>query len=246
MPDFESPSLWRISAFDALRKTIASSAYAGLQRQTLISSTLQAELRLMDRRREGADALEAIAACVRLRESALIYLQYEDRIWPVTMFPNDMLYHSPRSLMLGGGRGLRTVKLVDIEPATVRPPGHWMHERIASAQSYHPLAPALWKLALQGPRAKLLAEIGGTAAYRALRKLDDADVAIPGALAPAAERLRKETAPLRRIATWPGMSVERASRMLNALYLSSNLIVSRTHHTARAGLFDWLLGSRRH
>lgn len=246
MPDFESPSLWRISAFDVLRKTVASAAYAGLQRQTLISSTLQAELRLMDRRREGADALEAIAACVRLRESALIYLQYEDRVWPVTLFPGEMLYHSPRSLMLGGGRGMRGLKLVDIEPASVRPPGHWMHDRIASARSYHPLAPALWKLALQGPRAKLLSEIGGTAAYRVLRRLAGENLFIPGALGPAAERLRKETAPLRKIAVWPGMSIERASRMLNALYLSSNLIVSRTHHSARAGIFEWLLGRRPH
>jgi hypothetical protein len=245
MADPGSSSLWRISAFDALRKTVASTAFGG-PRQTLISSTLQAELRLMDRRREGADALEAIAACVRLHEPALIYLQYEDRVWPVTLFPNEMIYHSPRSLLLAGRRGLRGLKLVDIEPPTVRPPGHWMHERIASAQFYHPLAPALWLLALQGPRPNLLAEIGGTAAYRVLRRLASEDVAVPGAVAPAAERLRAETAPLRRIATWPGMSVERASRMLNALYLSSNLIVSRTHHSARAGLFEWLLGRRPH
>ncbi len=244
MPTFESSSLWRISGFDALRKTIASAAHPGLQRQTLISSTLQAELRLMDRRHDGADALEALAACVRLRESALIYLQYEDRVWPVTLFPGDMLYHSPRSLLLGDERGLRGVKLIDIEPATVRPPGHWMHERVAHAQSYHALAPALWKLALHGPRSHLLAEIGGTAAYRALRSLAGENLVIPGALGPAAERLRRETAPLRRVAQWPGMSVERASRMLNGLYLSSNLIVSRTHHTARTGMFEWLLGRR--
>jgi hypothetical protein len=242
MPTFESSSLWSLSAFEALRRTAASPAFAGMQRATLLPTTLQAELRLIDRRREGSDALEAIAACVRLREPALIYLRYEDRVWPVTLFPQDMLYHSPRNLLMGGRRGLRNLKLIDIEPPALRPPGHAMHERIASAQTYHALAPALWKLALQGPRATLLTEIGGTAAYRALRHLNEQDIEIPGALIPAAERLRRETAPLRKIATWPGMSVERASRMLNALYLSSNLIVSRTHHTARAGFLEWLIG----
>ncbi len=246
MPDFDSPSLWPISAFDALRKTMASVSHARLRRQTLISTTLQAELRLMDRRHDGADALEAVAACVRLRESALIYLKYGERVWPITLFPGEMLYHSPHSLLQGGGRAMRAIKLIDVEPAVARPPGHWMHDRIAKADFYHPLVPALWTLALQGPRSSLLTEISGTAAYRALRSLAGQDLVIPGAVGPAAERLRRETAPLRRIATWPGMSVERANRMLNALYLSSNLIVSRTHHTARPGMWEWLLSRSKH
>jgi hypothetical protein len=246
MPDFDSPSLWRISAFDALRKTMASVSHARLRRQTLISTTLQAELRLMDRRHDGADALEAIAACVRLRESALIYLQYGDRVWPITLFPGEMLYHSPRSLAQGGGRAMRALKLIDVEAAVARPPGHWMHDRIAKASFYHPLIPALWTLALQGPRSQLLNEIGGTAAYRALRSLAGLDLQIPGAVAPAAERLRRETAPLRKIAAWPGMTVERANRMLNALYLTSNLIVSRGHHSARPSLWEWLRGHGKH
>jgi len=49
---------------------------------------------------------------------------------------------------------------------------------------------------------------------------------------------------LRKIAGWPGMSVERASRLLNALYLTSNLIVSRAHHTARPGVLHWLFSRR--
>ncbi|MFZ2651441.1 MAG: hypothetical protein WA210_15170 [Burkholderiaceae bacterium] len=242
MPDFEGSTLWRISAFDLLRETAASATHAGLKRQTLLSTTLQAELRLMERRHDGAEPLEAIAACVRLREPALVYLQYQESIWPITLFPAEMLYHSPRSLLLGVQRSMRSVKLVDIEPPGVRPPGHWMHDRIAKSDSYHPLTPALWKLALHGPRARLLAEIDGPAAYRVLRSLGGQNLATPGALGPVAERLRKQAAPLRKMALWPGMNIERASRMLNALYLTSNLIVSRTHPEARPGALEWLLG----
>jgi hypothetical protein len=244
MPDFEGSTLWRISAFDLLRETAAKSSHAALRRQTLISTTLQAELRLLDRRRDGADVLEAIAACVRLREPALIYLQCEQVVWPITLFPQDMLYHSPRSLALGTRRALATLKTIEIEPAAVRPPGHWMHDRVAGIQTYHALMPALWLLALRGPRATLLNEISGPAAYRVLRHPAGQDLATPGALGPAIERLRKESAPLRKIATWPGMSEERASRMLNALYLTSNLIVSRAHHSARPGPLQWLFGRR--
>ena len=32
--------------------------------------------------------------------------------------------------------------------------------------------------------------------------------------------------------------------LLNALYLTSNLIVSRAHHSARPGMLQWLLGRR--
>ena len=43
-----------------------------------------------------------------------------------------------------------------------------------------------------------------------------------------------ETAPLKQIARWHGMTTERATSMLNALYLTSNLLVSRTGPSARA------------
>lgn len=244
MPDFKENSLWRLSKFNRLRSTIAAASHDALQRQTLLSSTLQAELKVLDRRREGADPLEVVAACVRLREPALVYLRCNDVVWPLTLFPAQMLYHSPRSLAQATPRDMAALKIIDIEPAGVRPPGHWMDERIANVESYHALMPALWMLALQGPRTTLLHEIAGTAAYRVLRSPATQELATPGALGPAAERLRGDSAPLRTIAGWPGMSLERASRLLNALYLTSNLIVSRTHHSARSGTLQWLLSRR--
>jgi hypothetical protein len=243
MQDSEGPALWRVSAFQAQRSR-AQAAPGGLQRQTLLPTTLQAELRLLDRRRDAADALEAVAACVRLREAALIYFACEEGVWPVTLFPAQSVYHSPRSLLRGTRRNLSSLKAIEIEAPGVRPPGHWMHERIADAACYHPLAPALWALALRGPRGHLLHEIGGTAAYRVLRRPSIDELATPGALMPAIERLRRESAPLRKIARWPGMSEERASRLLNALYLSANLIVSRAHHSARPGALHWLWNRR--
>jgi hypothetical protein len=243
-PDFEGSTLWRISDFELLRSTAAADSHSGLRRETVISTTLQAELRLLDRRHESADALEVMAACVRLREPALLYLQSADVVWPVTLFPAEMTYHSPRSLLLGTRSALGGLKTLDIEPPGVRPPGHWMHERVAKVDAYHPLLPALWHLALQGPRSSLLNEIAGTAAYRVLRDPARDELPTPGALASTIVNLRRKSAPMRKIADWPGMSVERASRLLNALYLTSNLIVSRTHHSARTGPFQWLFGRK--
>ena len=103
--------------------------------------------------------------------------------------------------------------------------------------------PLLWSLALKGPRQDLLDEIAGPAVYRMMHGRLPDSVTAPGALGSAAERLRRESVPLRTIAGWPGMSHERASRLLNALYLGSELMITRSHPAAREsaskGLFGW-------
>jgi hypothetical protein len=58
-------------------------------------------------------------------------------------------------------------------------------------------------------------------------------LSLTGALVPAVQRLRREAVSLREIAQWPGLSVDRASRLLNALYLTGSLLVTRSHAAAR-------------
>jgi hypothetical protein len=245
MLETKHATLWPLSDFEALRHASPTSQPV-LQRQTHLSSTMHAELRALDRRRESDDVLEVVAACVRLREPALVYLQCEDHVWPVTLFPQQMIYHSPRSLLLGTRRDVAGLRTLDVDAPGVRPPGHWMHDRVAARETYHPLTPALWMLALDGPRSDLLHEVSGAAAYRVLRNPEAQDLPTPGALGPAIKRMRQESAPLRKIAALPGMSSERANRLINALYLTSNLIVSRAHHAADPGVVRWLFSRRSH
>ena len=176
--------------------------------------------------------LEILAACMRHRQSALICLQYEDLVWPVTVFPSELVYHSPRDMALAATDGLAALEVLSCDAPGMRPPGHWMHERVGRMEHYHPLKPLLWNLALNGPRNELLTEIAGNAAYRVTLSREDRLLA-PGALGPAADRLRSESASLRDIARWPGMSTDRACRLLNALYLTSALMVMRSHPAAR-------------
>lgn len=236
-------TLWQYSAFDRLHQE----AVRDLDRPTIISSTLMAEMAALERRQEESDALEVLAACMRLQEPALVYLRFAELVWPVTVFPAQMIYHAPRPLSEAPESSLARVTSMAIEPPVVHAPGQAMSNRVAADDSYYSLAPALWRLALFGPRGRLLNEIGGTAAYRVLRNQRVDDLPLPGALGAAAERMRREAASLKEIAAWPGMSLERASRMLNALYLSANLMVSRSAASARPeprkSLFGWL-GSR--
>lgn len=248
MRDFDDTTLWEISEFERMRRETGTSGFAGLDRQTLLPTTLLADLRRLGAERDAADVLEVIAACLRHREPALVLLQHESLVWPVTLFPSQELYHSPRDMALATPAGLAGLTLLGAEPPGVRPPGHWMHERVASADHYRPLAPLVWRIALHGPRGTLLDEIAGPAGYRfAASRLDDVPPPT-GAIGSAMERLRHETVPLKQIASWPGMSVERASRLLNALYLASALIVSRAGPAAREepGRKGWFgLGRRK-
>lgn len=231
MHDFEDSTLWRISAYERMRLERGSSVFAQLGENTMLPTTMLADLRHLEARHQASDLIEVLAACMRHRQSALLCLQYEDMVWPITVFPAELLYHSPRDMALAAPEALAGLKVLSCDAPGVRPPGHWMHERVGQPEHYRPLRPLLWSLALNGPRSELLAEIAGTAAYRATLTRDDRPYA-PGALGPAAERLRRESVAVRDIAKWPGMSIERACRLLNALYLNSGLMVMRSHPAA--------------
>lgn len=234
MRDFEDSTLWRISAFERIRQQTGGSGFMRLDGPTVLPTTLLAELRRLDADPQSSDVLEVIAACIRHREPALLCLTHEGLVWPVTLFPNEGLYHSPRDLREASASGMANMTLATAEPPGVRPPGHRMHERIAQPEHYRPLGPLLWTVALNGPRRTLLADIAGPAAYRFVSNTGDRPQA-PGALGSAIEKLQRAAVPLAEIARWPGMSTERASRLLNGLYLSGNLLVSRSQSIGRDG-----------
>ncbi len=233
MADSPSSDLWRISEFERVRAQALSSAFSSLDAPTVLPTTLLADLRRLDINGNRGDVLEVAAACMRNHEPALLCFEIDAKVWPVTLFPGQMLYHSPRGLANAGASVLSRLKLLRVEPPGVRPPGHWMHERVAEVEHYRPLGPLLWSLAIEGPRVAVLTEIAGTVAYRAIRSPAEDGLALGGAIRSAADRLRRETVSLRAISEWPGMSIERASRLLNGLYLNSALLATRAHPAAR-------------
>jgi len=231
--DFEDSTLWRVSAFERIRQQTGSSGFMRLTGPTLLPTTLLADLRRLDADPTSGDVLEVMAACMRHREPALLCLIHEDLVWPVTLFPNEGVYHSPRDMREASLTGMAGLKLATAEPPGVRPPGHAMHERVAQAEHYRPLVPLLWFVALNGPRRTLLADIAGPAAYRLVGASRGDRLSAPGAIGSAIERLQRNTATLREIAHWPGMSTERASRLINGLYLAGKLLVTRTQAVSR-------------
>ena len=167
--DFEASTLWRISEFERIRIETGNSGYIGLERQSVLPPTIQSELHQLQRLQQSIDVVELMSACLRHREPALVYFHCQGLVWPVTIFPAEDMVHSPRDIAGAPDESLAALRIGSVEPPGVRPPGHWMTERIAQRECYLPLRPALWALALRGPSTTLARELSGVAAFRALR-----------------------------------------------------------------------------
>ena len=249
MKTFDPSDLWRVSDFRRARNEGRFELEASPGRATLLPTTLLSDLRRIRSDPTTSDVLEVIAACLRHHEAALLYLEQGQFVWPVTVFPREALYHSPRSAeAMAATFALSQLRLVSAEPPGVRPPGSILAERVASPEKYHPITGLVWTVALHGPRGLLLSEIDGRAAYRVVAADDARDLPpLKGAISSTVARLEQRSSSLGEIARWPGMSIVRASRVLNALYLSGMLLVSRAHPAARGAVAGWrrLLGRRK-
>jgi hypothetical protein len=237
---FGEPELIRASAYlrylDEL-ETDATTSGAGA-RLSQLSPSLQADLLRFEEGGSGSEAVEVIAGCIRHAARVTLHLQCADRVVPLTVFAPEQLVHCPMELPELIERHLAAVKVLDVEPAMLRPPGTSVLVRPSESHLYHPLAPLLWELAMRGPRRDLLPEIAGPAVYRAAPALDVTALPASGVVKAAIERLRRQSANLGEIAGWPALDRERAARLLNALYLQAGLIVSRSHPDAvREGWF---------
>ena len=231
---FGEPLLSRASAFlRYLDESAAESMPDGVStRLSQLSPSLQADLLRFEQDGGGSETIEVIAACIRHSKRVTIHLQCIDRVVPLTVFPQERLVHCPLSMAELTERHVPTMRVLQVEPALLRPPGDPLLALVGDAQLHYPLQPLVWALAMRGPRRDLLPEIAGPAVYRIAPALHAAGLPPSGALRAAIERLRRQPASLNEIASWPALDRERASRMLNALYLQAGLMVSRSHPDA--------------
>ena len=228
---FGEPELMKASAYQRYLEDLGedSTPHAKLSQ---LSPSLQADLGRADVRGASSETVEVIAACIRHSSRVTVHLQCADRVLPLTVFPHERLVHCPMDMGELVARHLPALRVMHVEPATLRPPGDPMRELVGEEHLHHPLAPLLWELALRGPRGELLPEIAGPAVYRVSPSLDLAHLPVSGLLRTSIQRLRVQATSLAGIATWPGFDRERGARLLNSIYLQSGLIVSRSHPDA--------------
>lgn len=240
--DPDASARWRVSEYQEVLHGAPPRDHAPLiglgnaiaPASTLLSSTLLADLRRVDRTADGSDVLEVVAACLRHKENALLHLDDGGYVLPITVFPSQRMFHTPLRAAQWANLHWARLKLIDVQPAVLRPPGHVYTERVASTQRYGALTILLWLLALHGPRRQLLPQIDARASYRLTAGPELQALPLSGALAPAVQHLRNQAMSLRALSRLPGMDLERASRLLNALYLQSALMVLRSSSSQSA------------
>lgn len=234
---FGEPDLMRVSAFrrylDELDRQPARGPDAQAStRLSSLSPSLVADLLRFEQGGRTTDLLEVLAAAVRHARSLLVHLRRGNRVLPLTVFPRERLLHCPLRIDVLLDGLLDELEVLHVEPALLVPPGHDEPLLLAEAELCSPLAPFLWEMALRGSRDDLLPEIAGSAAYRISPGTDLRGLPIGGTLAAAVHRLRRQTTSLREISEWAGFDRSRAQRLLNALYLQTGLMVSRSHPAA--------------
>ena len=210
----------------------AGTGVAGTRLSSLDTSLMQDLLRfdLVGGPGPGLAVLEVMAGALRHGRSLRVEMRHDAREVVWTVFPNQNVFHCALSADHLSRLHLRRLQVERVEPARREPPA-------ADARTPHTFAlrPWLWDLALNGSRGELLPEIAGPVAYRvspagelaALQQLEQG-----ATLTAAVARLRLETTALSDIECWPGFDRDRAQRLLNGLYLSAALMVSRSHPSA--------------
>ena len=232
---FGEPELMRASAFERyLRELDAPDSVSDTISARISQSnpTLRDDLLRFERDGGGSEVMEVVAACLRHAAHLTIHLQCDERVLPLTVFAPERLVHCPIPMQDLVQRYVPQTRVMHIEPALLRPPGDPQASLVGPSEQHHPLEPLVWQLALRGQRRELLPEIAGPAVYRIAPGLDIESLPARGALMAAVRRLALEPVSLRELAGWPGLDRDRASRLLNGLYLLAGRIVSRAHPAA--------------
>ena len=236
MTPFEStllhgePELMRVSSFRRyLAETNRRAPDADAStRLSSLNPSLMADLLRFEHGGRGADVLEVLAACVRHGRALTIHLQCTDKVLPLTVFPREQLVHCPVDPQTIMAAQPAELPVLQVETALLRPPGDHQALPADERHLYRPLAPLLWTFAVRGVRSELLPEVAGTAVYRVSPAFDVRQVA-EGRVRNVLQDMSRTVMSLREIAERTGLGLDVAARLINALYLQSGLIISRSH-----------------
>ena len=215
--------------YGAAQSQGAPSDYTAL---SSLSPSLLQDLQRFDPASPQRELLEVLAAGLRHTQPLAIVLAGEPSAITLSVFPQEGLVHCPLSLEAFLAADLSQMRLLSVCPAVLRPPGDQALGRFGRPRGFGPLRPLLWAVAMRGARESLLPELDGRAAYRVAPAINLAGLDVAGNLTRCITMLRRQTCNLGELARWEDIGRGQAMRLLNALYLQSGLIVSRTHPAA--------------
>ena len=235
-PSFDTV-LPRVSDFQRRQRQLGHSPDpgAGSTLQSTLDVSLLQDLQRFEKPAGSGclEVLEVMAAAVRHGRALRLLLEHEGLVLPLTVKPQERLVHAPLALAQWSLLRWSTLKVLQVEPAAAAEPAALTQGApLGVMQQQAPLGLVLWALALEGSRADLLPEIAGPVAYRIVPGTDLSGLDLAGLLASAVTRLQRQTTTLGELSQWPGFDRERATRLLNGLYLQAGLMITRTRPAA--------------
>lgn len=199
---------------------------AGAARPVL-SSAMQADLQQLAASPSQISALAVFAASVRHAQPLAVHVQTSDKPFLLSIFPRDRFFQCEHELSELPAEDLALLRLVRIEPVVPLLMGD-MPSGKASSFRLGPLGLLLWRLALHGPTNELLPEIAEPAKYRLTPSLHLSGLPMHSGLPPVLQKMRNDPCTVPELAHGSTLGPTQVKRLLNALYLQSGLIVTRS------------------
>jgi hypothetical protein len=238
LPPDATTDLMRLSGFlrsldeAPLAGAVAPPPAEGSAWLSTLSPSLRHDLQRFEQGGRVSELLEVLAASRRHRRALLVHLGLDEHVLAMTVFPDAQQVHCSLPIVHLLGARLAALVVLHVEPALQRPPAADGGGVSPADARVAPLGTFAWALALRGARETLLPELAGPVAYRVTPAADLRALDLRGSVSATVERLRRRSASLREIASWPGFDRGRATRLINGLYLQAALIVSRAHPAA--------------
>ena len=195
--------------------------------RSTLSPSLLSDLRRFAVGPAGSDLLPVLAASVRHAQSLALHLAHAEGVIRLSVFPREQVFHCHSDICVMSARALSQLGLVYVEPELTLDPTSGAGLP-TTGRRFDSLRKLLWSLAIHGSHDELLPEIGGSVRYRLSPAFSIGKLPIEPSMLAVLQRMRNEPASLDQLAGWSILGRLRARRLLNALYLQSGLVISRS------------------
>lgn len=199
---------------------------AGATRPVL-SSAMQSELQRLATLPWHFSALAVFAASVRHAQPIAVHVRTSDKAFLLSVFPRERFFQCEHDFSELQPDDLALLRLVRIEPVLPLLMGDLPSGK-ASSFRLGPLGLLLWQLAMHGPTNELLPEIAGPANYRLTPSLHLSGLPMHNGLPPVLQKMRSRPCTVDELAHGTSLGPTQVKRLLNAVYLQSGLIVTRS------------------
>lgn len=192
-----------------------------------LSPSLLSDLRRFVEDPGLTDLLAVVAACVRHARPLALHLGSGNNISVLSVFPREQLFQCHLELHALADDEFACLRLLHVEPEYPLQAGETAPESMRRGR-LESLGPLLWRLAMHGATSELLPEISGPTHYRVSMGFRLNGLSIDARAIPLLQALQRRPVSLDELMKSTDLGRAWVRRFLNALYLQSALMLTRS------------------